>query len=388
MANRKKVLYLIDTIQGSGAERSLVEIAKNFTQIEPVFVHIYPGNMLKKQLEESNIKVYSLNLNKKYGFKEAVNKLIPIYNQEKPDFIHSTLYRADIVARKLKTHFPAIPLIGSFVNNSYTTLRYKDQSLAMKFKLWLAYRIDKQSSRKVDYFISNSETIKRQEGKALGIPDSRIKVIYRGRNMAHFSNGTIEEQFALKKSLEINGKNILLNVSRLIPRKGQLDILKAMPTILKEYPDTVLLIAGHGDYKNTLVDNAKKLNLMSAIKFLGRRQDIPELLDVTNIFVYPSYAEGLPGALIEAMMAGKIIIASDIGENLECINKSSALIFKKGKVDELAHKIIYALKNYSSLQKLGENAKIQAEEKFNIKNIANRYEDFYNSVLANSTLNS
>ena len=388
MPNQIKVLYIIDTLQGSGAERSLVEIAKHFTEIQPVFVHIYPGDMLKKQLEERNIKVYSLNLTKKYGFKDAVNKLIPIYNKELPDLIHSSLYRADIIARKLKTKFPSIPLIGSFVNNSYTTLRYKDQSLIMKFKLWLAYHIDKRSARKVDFFISNSETIKSHEGQALGIPEARIKVIYRGRDMTSFNKGTLEEQIVLKKSLGIYGKNILINVSRLIQRKGQLDMIYALPAILQEYPDTVLLIAGHGDYKNILEVTAKKLNLMSAIKFLGRRQDIPQLLEISHIFVYPSYAEGLPGALIEAMMAGKLIIASDIGENLECIDENSALIFNKGEVDDLANKIIYALRNYSSLQSLGKNAKIQAEKKFKIKNIANEYEDFYNSVLANKNINS
>lgn len=376
----KKVLFIIDTIQGSGAERSLVEIAKHFKVYTPVFVHIYKGDMLKPELESSGISVYSLNIEKKYGFKDAVEDITLIYNQEKPDLVHSTLYRSDIVARKLKSKFPHIPLIGSFVNNSYTRLRYKNQSFIMKAKLWLAYKIDKQSAKKVDFFISNSETIKKSEGDALAIPRSKIEVIYRGRDISRYNNLDETKIKDIKNSLGLDTNNVLINVSRLIQRKAQLDIINALPAVLKEFPDTVLLIAGHGEYKSILEKRTVELNLENHVKLLGRRMDVPELLELSKIFVYPSYAEGLPGALIEAMMAGKLIIASDIGENLECVNKNSALIFKKGRVDELAIKIVYALKNSSKLQCIGENAKIQAQEKFEIQNIADKYEALYDEV--------
>ncbi|RKS50587.1 glycosyltransferase involved in cell wall biosynthesis [Gillisia mitskevichiae] len=387
MSKDKKVLFLIDTIQGSGAERSLVEIAKYFKSYCPVFVHIYKGDMLKPELERSGISVYSLNIEKKYGFKDAVDQLIPIYNKEKPDLIHATLYKADMVARKLKSKFPHIPLIGSFVNNSYTPLRYKNQSIAMRLKLWLAYQMDKRSANKVDFFISNSDTIKRSEGRALSVPQSKIEVIYRGRDLLRYINLDESALKNVKTSLGIDeGKNILINVSRLIQRKAQLDIINALPAVLKIFPDTILLIAGHGEYKTIIEDRAAALNLQNHVKLLGRRQDIPELIALSKIFVYPSYAEGLPGALIEAMMSSKLIVASDIGENLECVDENSALVFRKGQIDELAERIIYALKNFSKLQNLGENARMQAQEKFEIQNIANKYEKLYDAVKENRRL--
>jgi glycosyltransferase involved in cell wall biosynthesis len=383
MSNKKKVIFIIDTIQGSGAERSLVEIARYFKNYTPIFVHIYKGDMLKPELERSGIKVYSLNLEKKYGFKDAVEKIIPIYQKEQPDLVHATLYRADMVARKLKSKFPDIPLIGSFVNNSYTPLRYKNQRLVMKLKLWVAFQIDKRSAKKVDFFISNSETIKKAEGGALGVPQSKIEVIYRGRDISRYANHDEKKLNEIKKSLSIEGKNVLINVSRLIQRKAQLDIVNALPAILKEFPDTVLLIAGHGEYKSILEERILELGLQNNVILLGRRMDVPELLELSNVFVYPSYAEGLPGALIEAMMAGKLIVASDIGENLECVDENSALIFKKGRVSELEEKIIYALKNSSKLESLGDNARIQAAEKFEIQNIADKYETLYDNVIQN-----
>jgi len=377
---QKKVLFIIDTLQGSGAERSLVQIAKYFTSYKAVFVHIYKGDMLKSELEEAGINVYSLNIEAKYGFKEAVNQLVPIYKNEDPNLVHSTLYRADMVARRMKKKFPEIPLIGSFVNNSYTPLRYKNQSFLMKFKLWLAYQMDKKSVKNVDFFISNSETIKKSEGGALNVPMSKIEVIYRGRDFSQYGNHSEEKLNAIKNTLELGGKNVLINVSRLIQRKAQLDIINALPNVLKDFPNTVLLIAGHGAYKSILEKRASELKIEEHVKLLGRRRDVPELLELANIFVYPSYAEGLPGALIEAMIAKKLIIASDISENMECVDSNSALIFKKGNVNELSEKIIYSLKNYSKLQDFGRNAKIQASKKFEIQNIADQYEEVYNRI--------
>ena len=378
--SKKKVLFILDTLQGSGAERSLVQIARHFTTYTPVFVHIYKGDMLKPQLNKDGIKVYSLNIEDKYGFEDAVNLIIPIVREEKPDIVHSTLYRADIIARRLKKKFQEIPLIGSFVNNSYTPLRYRNQSLIMKIKLWIAYQIDKQTAKSVDFYISNSETIKKAEGGALNVPPEKIEVIYRGRDFSEYNNVEKSKLNSLRDSLELEGKNVLINVSRLIYRKAQLDIINAIPTVIMKFPSTVLLIAGHGEYKDILENRIAELKIQNHVKLLGSRTDIPELLNVSDIFVYPSYAEGLPGALIEAMLTGKLIIASDIGENLECVNEESAMIFEKGEIDQLSQKIIYGIQNYSNLKNLRENAQKQATQKFEIQNIADKYEDVYDRV--------
>lgn len=375
-----KVLIILDSLVEAGAEKSMVEIAKNFSSFTPVFVYIYSDKTLRKNLEEAGIKVYALNILTKYGYREAVPKLISIYKTEEPDIVHSALYRADQLARKLKVKFPHIPLVGSFVNNSYIPLRYKNQSIAMQLKLWLAYKIDKWSSRHVDYFISNSETIKREEGKALGVDPRKIEVIYRGRDLDNFENVNPDKSLSLIKSLQIEDKKVLINISRLISRKAQIDIIRSLPAVLEKEPNIVLLIVGNGECEGVLKNEIKRLNLSAHAFMLGRRRDIPELLSISDVFVYPSYAEGLPGALIEAMMAEKIIVASNIEENLECINEKSALIFQKGNIVDLSNKILYALQNPNL--KIGAQAKIQAAEKFEIGAISKKYEVVYKRLIS------
>jgi len=375
-----KILFVIDTVQGSGAERSLVEIALHFKRHTPVFVHIYQGDMLVPYLEEAGIKVYSLNIPGPRNFKTAQKKLAQVYEIEQPDIIHSTLFKSDILARLLKSKYPGIPLISSFVNNSYNKLRFKNQGVVANTKIRLVQLFDAYTSRKVDFFISNSETIKQAKSRDTFVDKEKVQVIFRGRDIGKFKEIEPKEVEALKASLGITGKKILLNVSRLIQRKGQMDLINALPAIVAKFPDIILLIAGHGQYGEQLKQRAIELGVDEYLKILGRRTDVPKLLAIAQVFVYPSYFEGLPGALIEAMLAKKLIVCSNIPENLECVDSKSALIFERGESTDIAKKVIYALDHKEQLNNLGIKAREQAIDKFDIRKIAKQYEDFYDKI--------
>ncbi len=376
-----KVLYVIDSLEFYGAERSLTSLAKEFKNINPVFVHIYPGAALKKELTENNIKVYSLNIQEKYGFRKAVHLLSVIYQLEKPDLIHSTLFRADIITRKLKNSFKDIPLINSWVTNSYTGSRYKNKNIWNRLKLLGAFFMDLYSANKVDGFLANSKTIEETNRLALKISKSKTKVIYRGRELSKFHNTPELKMDLLRSELSLKDKIVLLNVGRLIPSKGQLDLIQVMPELIKKNPDVILLISGEGGFRKVLEAEIYDNKLEKHVMLLGARNDIPELLSIADYFVFPSLMEGLSGALIEAMMAGKFIIASDIPENLECVDESTALIFKTADKNDLLLKLDNALKKSSNHQELGKKAQEIARKKFEISNIAVKYESFYKRIV-------
>jgi glycosyltransferase involved in cell wall biosynthesis len=379
---KKKVLFVIDTLQGSGAERSLVEIAQHFHRFIPIFVHIYEGNMLVPTLNKVGIKNYSLNVPMERNFDIAIERLKRVYEDEKPDIIHSTLFKSDVVTRKLRSKYD-IPLISSYVNNNYNPLRFEKLGWLPGLKLRAVQFYDAYSSKKVDYFISNSETIKKAKSKSTFVKQDKIKVIFRGRDISKFKTTfdpiKIEE---LKKSLNIENKKVLLNVSRLLERKGQMDLINAMPAIIKTNPNISLLIAGHGDYRSHLIARIKELQIKDYVQLLGRRSDVPELLEIADLFVYPSYFEGLPGSLIEAMLSEKVIVCSDIPENMECVNSNTALIFKRGSVEDLTNKLTYALQKKEALGHLGKNARKLAIENFDIHKISEEYEKTYDWILS------
>ena len=178
-----KVLFVIDSLQAYGAEKSLTQISRRFKHFQPVFVHLYKGDQLKGFLKENNIPVYSLNLERKYNFFKAAKKVASIIKKERPEIIHSTLFGADVVSRILKKKFPEILLVGSLVNNSYSPRRYRNLNFFSTIKLKCIQYWDKVTSQQVDHFISNSETLRMDHIKILGISPERITTIYRGRDI-------------------------------------------------------------------------------------------------------------------------------------------------------------------------------------------------------------
>ena len=372
-----KVLYLIDTLEGYGAEKSLAHIACNFIEITPIFIHIYKGSTLKPYLESNGIKVYSLNFSSKYSFSKVVPKIHEIYDAEKPDYIHATLFRSEIIARKLKKSFPEITLIGSFVSNSYSKQRFNNLNTVAKAKLMSIQIYDCLTSGYVDKFICNSFAIKETNSKALRISEDKIKVIYRGRSpIMEFSSDLDIEKF--KRNLGVNKEDkVFLNVSRLQQGKGHLDLIKAFSD-LKE-SNSKLLIAGEGIQRNTLETEIKKLGLEEKVKLLGYRNDINKILEVSDFFVFPSYYEGLPGALIEAIFAKKPIIFSDIPENRECMPAEAGLKFSPGDIHALTCLMSSVLeKSYCDLNQ--DLAYEYARRKFDIKSVSSAYESFYKNL--------
>lgn len=374
-----KVLYIIDTLQGYGAETSLVEITSRFKKVNPVFVQIYEGDQLKETLEEKKIKVYSLGLTGKYSFGSAEKAIIQIIKIEKPDIIHSTLFRADIIARRIKKKLPQILLVGSLVNNTYSSFRLKEMNFQRKIKHSIIKRWDRISSNYVDYFISNSEAIVDPNIQALNIPREKIITINRGRDFSVFAGKkTLPPSLPFDKTTS----TIFFNVSRLENRKGHRDLINAFALYLISKPYAKLMIAGEGPERQNLEKLIKLLGVDQSVFLLGFRKDIPNLLKVADFFVFPTYYEGLPGALIEAIISKTPVIASDIPENRECLASDSALLFSPGNITEISDVLMKASIILDWTLKT-ETAYCYAKEKFDINNISGQYEDFYFRISGN-----
>lgn len=377
----KKILYILDTFETGGAEKSLLDIAMHNHEVVSVFVTLYQGNQLAATAQKAGIKVISLNRNEKYAFNKIAQLLLPIVREEQPDIIHATLFRADIVARKLKKYF-SIPLVSSLVNNSYVADRYQKLSFIGKLKLYYIQQLDAKTAKKVDFFVSNSQTIKDSNAKALRLNLDKIKVIYRGRELSRFTSITSQQIEETKNALNIPSNSfVFLNVSRLLDRKGQLDLLKAIDVVSKSNNSVKLFIAGEGFYRSVLEQYIQENDLSAHVTLLGNRSDVPVLLQLADAFVFPSHYEGLPGALIEAMMAKKTIICSDIPENKECVSDKEALVFQKGNVAQLIKLIENVIHHPNAYDDLGENAKKVAIEKFSIEKVVAQYNSFYSSIV-------
>lgn len=164
-----------------------------------------------------------------------------------------------------------------------------------------------------------------------------------------------------------NDECILLAVGELIERKNHETIIKAVLKI--NNPHVHLVIAGDGELKKYLVELIKNLNLESQIHLLGYRRDISKICNSADIFVMPSFQEGLSVALMEAMSCGKPVICSNIRGNVDLIDegKGGYLVGTKD-VDGYAKAILSLVKNVK-LQKLLGLYNQEKVKQFDIKEV-------------------
>jgi glycosyltransferase involved in cell wall biosynthesis len=183
-------------------------------------------------------------------------------------------------------------------------------------------------------------------------------------------NKSLKNEYKLKK--------YLLFVGRLSEKKGVRYLIKAIPLILKKYPQIKLLIIGEGKEKNRLISLSNKLNIGKNVIFAGNipNNELLKFYSGAEMFIGPSIVakygdtEGLGLTFIEAMLCKCPVIGTRVGGISDVIiHEETGLLIDKENPEQLANAVIRLLKDKNSREKMTKNAKEYAEEKYSLKNV-------------------
>jgi glycosyltransferase involved in cell wall biosynthesis len=378
---RISVLYVIDTLEVGGAEKSLLEIVERLNDVDVTVCHIYSGDALRAEYEKRRVRVISLNIRGKYAPVRTVAALRKLIGDLDPDIVHSMLFRANLFCR-VATVRSRTALVESLVNDSYGERRSRAMQGKALWKHRFLRRVDRATAGRVQFFVANSAAIGTSNATALGIPASRLRVIHRGRNPSDYRVGDAAGM-RVRAELKVVGCPLVLNIARLRERKGQADLLRAVQRLTASFPDLTLLVAGEGPFRGTLESMIGRLGLRQSVLLLGHREDVPSLLSAADVFVFPSHFEGHPGSLLEAMFSGKPIVASDTPEHRETVEHGkTALLVPVGDAEAMASAIDWMLKHSDEAREMGVRARRVARERFNINEAARRHEEIYRELMA------
>ncbi|MCH7408654.1 glycosyltransferase [Belliella sp. DSM 111904] len=373
-----KILYLIDTLQTGGAERSLLEIASGLRGFEAVFITVYKDtHALHAAYEGRGVSVIHLDFPKGTPYSHILPTLKEHIAILRPDLVHATLYNAEMLSRRLGLR---VPLINSLVNNSYHKRRYAGLTWKGRLALLRVQVMDYLCKGKVDMFVANSSYISQVHQRYLGIPSAKIQVIHRGRSITSQSDSDPIEIQKIRSSLPRQDTKVWLTVGRLIRRKGHNELIQAFHRHIQKYPNAVLWILGEGEEHKRLDQLIEDLNLQEHVFLLGNQSNVVSWLGAADFFVFPSHYEGLPGVLIEAMISKLPIIVSDIPENRECLQEGMAIFHQVGDVADLANQLENALA-VSDWDLRTNKAFEYAKAQFNIKKVVQQYEDLYQKMI-------
>ena len=217
----------------------------------------------------------------------------------------------------------------------------------------------------------------------LKIGENRITIVERGRDPQRLGQCSQSRRKEARRALQLTDEaKVLLNVGRHEFQKGHRYLIEAMSYLHQKNSQLVLLIAGReGNTTQELMTQVKESGLNDQIRFLGHREDIPDLLASADLFVFPSLFEGLPGAVIEAMALGLPVIASDIPSLREVVeNGKNALLVPAASPKELAAAIDELLKDPGRMNRFSEKSREIFEQRFTLERYAERMLHLYHDV--------
>ena len=295
------------------------------------------------------------------------------------DLVHTTLLASDITGR-LAAWGTGIPVLSSIVNTTYDPDRLSDPHVSA-WKVALIRQVDGWTARNLaDRLHAISEEVRDSTTRALGVSDSRVVVIPRGRDPDQFKPMSRIARDAVRQGLGLELQSpVFLAVGRHEYQKGHATLLDAWPGVRAALPDAVLLLAGRpGHESQRLADVAESLAITESVRFLGFRRDIPDLLAATDVFVFPSRYEGLGGALLEAMAAEVPIVVSDLAVTREVLG-SDAWFFPAGVATALAAAIVAAYERNDNAIPIAARARFM--ERFTLEAIATQMAALYREIV-------
>ncbi|MDO8577546.1 MAG: glycosyltransferase family 4 protein [Candidatus Wildermuthbacteria bacterium] len=294
----------------------------------------------------------------------ALVQLVAFFRKERFDIVHTHTPKASFLGQ-LAAFFARVPVRIITIHGLYFQ---KDSS-------WQKRIIFVPIERIIAKIVHRAFSVNREDVAFL--IDRKIypagKVIYFGGgiNLQKFNPDQFSQEFVERKKQEIGislNTKVIGIVARLVKEKGFLPLFAAFAEILKRFPDAVLLVIGpeEPEKRDALDKNiVDEYGIKDEVLFLGERTDVIELYSIMDVFVLPSYREGLGLSILEASAMKRPVAASDIRGCREAVdNEKTGFLVPSGNPAKLAEAVEYILAHPEEAKIMGEEGRKKVEREY------------------------
>jgi glycosyltransferase involved in cell wall biosynthesis len=359
-----KVCYILGTLEVGGAEKQLLKLLKSMdrTRFLPVLIALRGGALRDEFEEVCRVTVTG----KRWKIDPAfLVRLIRTIKKEHPDILHTFMFTSNTWGR-IAGIIAGVPVI------------IDSERCVDLWKRWYHRLIDRVLLRFTFRVIGNSDAVKNFYQRTEKIPEDKISVVYNGVDLNEFSG--IDVSPSLKKEMGIEWARFIIGAGgRFTEQKGFINLLRAVPLILKVYPDSVFVFVGDGPLRGSFEKFVRDKKLERNIIFTGYRRDILRIFALCDIIAVPSLFEGMPNIILEAMALKKPVVGTDIPEIAELVEdgKNGLLVPVKNNSKVIAEKIITLLQGPGPRRSMGEKGYNTVMEKFSLDKMVKGYEEIY-----------
>jgi glycosyltransferase involved in cell wall biosynthesis len=369
---RVRVLLLVKGLGLGGAERLLERAVPYLDRVRYDYqlAYLLPWkDALVPAFRKAGIPVHCLGWDGPLGLKTA-GRLVQLLRRERIDLVHAHLPWASILARAVRARAGVRWLVYTEHN---VPERYR---LPTRVVNALTYRandaviaVSSQVAARLRPYVRHGRP------HVVTVPNA-VDVQALERSVR--ARETVCREFGLPDDVRL-----VVNVGNLVPKKGHRVLLAAARHVADRVPAVRFLVVGSGPLAEDLATLARRSGLDGQVVFTGLRDDATALIGAADVFVLSSLHEGLPVALLEAMALGRAVVATRVGGVPEVVaHGETGVLVEPGDPQALAASILQLLHDDRLRDRLGRQARAQAQRRYGMAAMVRAVEDVYGALVA------
>ena len=381
---KHKVLHIVDSFEQGGTERQAIQLVRLLQVSGRCDVRLAclqkQGSLLIEadRLGLGEVPEYRLTSFYDRNFATQIRRLARFVKENKISIVHTHDFYTNIFGMTAAA-IARVPV------------RIASKRETDGFRTPMQKRVERVVYRFAHRVIANSNAVRDQLIRE-GAPAKKIVTLYNGLDMARatpspgLSRGAALAMFGLPQDSERRFVTILANVNH--PVKDHNTFLRAAARARAAVANSAFIVAGEGKLMSSLQALAAQLGLERDVFFLGRCEQVADLLSVSDVCVLSSRAEGFSNAILEYMAAARPVVVTDVGGAREAVTDGeTGYIVPAGNDAEMAERIIQLLRHPRRAQAMGERGKQIVAEKFSCGAQLERTLALYDSLLAQPAKN-
>lgn len=366
-ATPTRVLYLSHAFAVGGAEEMVLNLVRHLPpQYVPAVACIHEAGPIGLEIERTGVPFRVLGLKPGVLRPFDVLRLRDFLYECQPDIVHTFLLTGSLYGRFAAMMARVPVVIGTEVN-----VYERKRTLHTLAERWLM--------RDTDAVVASAESVRDFYIQQVKADPSKVEVIYNAVDWEQLQ-ATVERD-ELRASVDVPADVPLLTIiARLTEQKGHRILLDALAR-----PDLAhahLLVVGDGPLREALERQALNLELSARVRFAGARRDLGNILAATDVFVMPSFWEGLPLAMVLAMGAGLPVVATRVAGIPEVVQDGvTGLLVPPGDSSELGAALSRVVNNDTTRVLLGQAARTFVRPRFGVDGYVNAITGLYDRLL-------
>lgn len=376
-SGKHNILILTDTFFGmAGSERNITQLMRGIDKERfQLYTACIYGGKLAQRMREQGYPVFDLRQGGIYTV-NGLRNIIFLRNliREKSISLIVSYHEASDFSGLALAKICNIPIISSRRDMGFKTRQHHK----------VAYKL---TGRLFDGEITVCHAVKEEMIKQGWFPAQRIFPIYNGVDLNEY--GVMKKNIeTIKKENSINPDHLVVGLIANLRRiKGVHFFIEAASMICKKRSDVEFLIVGgiseeSGYGRGDMESLAKRLRVDRNVRFLGSRNDIPDLISVFDVAVVASLSEGFSNTILEYMACSRPVVATTVGGNAEAIiHGETGLLVPPGDSQALATAVQLLLENKEIALRFGTAARKRVEEMFTLEVMIKKYEQLFEQVI-------